>query len=238
MWTYKKSVILALLILALSVAAYHSPGPHQALVVDVEKQVLWCLYWLGLGVLSSVGLGTGLHTFLLYLGPHIAAVTLAAYECGTLNFPSPPYPDSIICPPEEEKSAAQLIPITLWSIMAKVRLEAMMWGAGTALGELPPYFMARAARLSTLGAGRRGRRRSSLEILDDIEKMAEFEELQKKLKHPEQMVIVQLSFVFLTFDSFFFLDLYGSSQVGSGAAGGTGRILRHPGLRFHPESVV
>ena len=23
-----------------------------------------------------------------------------------------------------------------------------MWGAGTALGELPPYFMARAARLS------------------------------------------------------------------------------------------
>lgn len=32
--------------------------------------------------------------------------------------------------------------------MAKVRLEAMCWGAGTALGELPPYFMARAARLS------------------------------------------------------------------------------------------
>ena len=32
--------------------------------------------------------------------------------------------------------------------MAKVRLEAMMWGAGTALGELPPYFMAKAARLS------------------------------------------------------------------------------------------
>lgn len=32
--------------------------------------------------------------------------------------------------------------------MSKVRLEAFMWGAGTALGELPPYFMARAARLS------------------------------------------------------------------------------------------
>jgi len=27
-------------------------------------------------------------------------------------------------------------------------LESFMWGAGTALGELPPYFMARAARLS------------------------------------------------------------------------------------------
>lgn len=32
--------------------------------------------------------------------------------------------------------------------MAKVRVESMMWGIGTALGELPPYFMARAARLS------------------------------------------------------------------------------------------
>lgn len=32
--------------------------------------------------------------------------------------------------------------------MSKVRLEAFMWGAGTALGELPPYFMAKAARLS------------------------------------------------------------------------------------------
>jgi hypothetical protein len=38
--------------------------------------------------------------------------------------------------------------ITLWAIVGKVRLESFMWGAGTALGELPPYFMARAARLS------------------------------------------------------------------------------------------
>lgn len=34
------------------------------------------------------------------------------------------------------------------AIMSKVRLEAFMWGAGTAIGELPPYFMARTARLS------------------------------------------------------------------------------------------
>jgi hypothetical protein len=30
--------------------------------------LLWCGWWVGLGILSSVGLGTGLHTFLLYLG--------------------------------------------------------------------------------------------------------------------------------------------------------------------------
>ncbi|XP_045033265.1 vacuole membrane protein 1-like [Daphnia magna] len=188
LWAYKLSVLFTISLMVLSVIAYHIPGPHQELIISVEKQVIWCLYWLGLGVLSSVGLGTGLHTFLLYLGPHIAAVTLAAYECGTLDFPSPPYPDSIICP--ENETLSQL-PVTLWSIMAKVRLEAMMWGAGTALGELPPYFMARAARLSTLGnKGKRGRRRSSIELNDDIEKLIEFETLQLKQQHPEQMTLL------------------------------------------------
>lgn len=43
--------------------------------------MLFCLWWVGLGVASSIGLGTGLHTFVLYLGPHIAMVTLAANEC-------------------------------------------------------------------------------------------------------------------------------------------------------------
>ncbi|EFX76232.1 hypothetical protein DAPPUDRAFT_199069 [Daphnia pulex] len=175
LWGYKITVLFSIVFLMLSIVAYHTPGPHQELIVSVEKQVIWCLYWLGLGVLSSVGLGTGLHTFLLYLGPHIAAVTLAAYECGTLNFPSPPYPDSIVCPEDDALSSSQL-PVTLWSIMAKVRLEAMMWGAGTALGELPPYFMARAARLLELG--------------DDIEKLIEFEALQLKQQHPEQMTFL------------------------------------------------
>lgn len=45
-----------------------------------------------------------------------------------------------MCP--EERSAGA-VPVTVWSIMSKVRLEAMMWGAGTALGELPPYFVVR-----------------------------------------------------------------------------------------------
>jgi len=36
-------------------------------VDSVWKQLVWCAYWVGLGVLSSIGLGTGLHTFLLYL---------------------------------------------------------------------------------------------------------------------------------------------------------------------------
>lgn len=124
-------------------AALHFEGPHQEYVTLLQSQSSWCLYWVGLGVLSSVGFGTGLHTFLLYLGPHIASVTIAAWECRSTDFPEPPYPAEITC-----LQGGESMSITLWTIMSKVRLEAFMWGAGTALGELPPYFMARAARLS------------------------------------------------------------------------------------------
>lgn len=76
--------------------AIYTPGQHQILVQYLKHKGIFVIYWLGLGILSSVGLGTGLHTFLLYLGPHIASVTLAAYECSSLNFPEPPYPNEYV----------------------------------------------------------------------------------------------------------------------------------------------
>lgn len=48
--------------------------------------------------------------------------------------------------------------------MSKVRLEAFMWGAGTALGELPPYFLSRASRL----AGDGNQDDELLEELEDL----------------------------------------------------------------------
>ncbi|XP_029556315.1 vacuole membrane protein 1 isoform X1 [Salmo trutta] len=166
LWRQRHSVLSLLVLVTLFSIAYSVKGTHQKYVQHMEKRFLWCAYWVGLGILSSVGLGTGLHTFLLYLGPHIASVTLAAYECGSVDFPEPPYPEQIICPQEEVllggteavaqacveglagAAAAVQGSISLWTIVSKVRLEACMWGAGTAIGELPPYFMARAARLS------------------------------------------------------------------------------------------
>ncbi|NWU79298.1 VMP1 protein, partial [Onychorhynchus coronatus] len=144
LWHRRSILVCVLLALATLTATYYIEGAHQQYVRYMEKKFFWCAYWVGLGILSSVGLGTGLHTFLLYLGPHIASVTLAAYECNSVNFPEPPYPDQIICPDEGTTQGS----ISLWAIISKVRLEACMWGAGTAIGELPPYFMARAARLS------------------------------------------------------------------------------------------
>lgn len=37
----------------------------------ISEHGSFAIYWLVLGILSSVGLGSGLHTFVLYLGPHI-----------------------------------------------------------------------------------------------------------------------------------------------------------------------
>ena len=34
--------------------------------------------------------------------------------------------------------------ISFWSILLAVQIESFLWGLGTALGELPPYFVARA----------------------------------------------------------------------------------------------
>jgi len=171
-----QTAILVLLggLIGVYVLLHTVPGAHTESVLRLEKYLAWCLWWVGLGILSSVGLGTGLHTFILYLGPHIAAVTMAAYECGTLDFPEPPYPTTIQCPQPTsgDGSAASLLEVGVWAIIAKVRVEAFCWGMGTAIGELPPYFMARAARLS---GGEPG---------EDTE---EFLELQEKLKNPEKM---------------------------------------------------
>lgn len=140
-----KTTLLFLLTLAtlLITYSYYFEDFHSTYFNIIWKKILWSAYWIGLGILSSVGFGTGLHTFILYLGPHIAKVTLAAYECGSLSFPEPPYPDEIVCPDLPDSR-----PVSVWDIISKVRLEAFMWGAGTALGELPPYFMAKVKRLS------------------------------------------------------------------------------------------
>ncbi|XP_049533467.1 vacuole membrane protein 1 isoform X1 [Anopheles darlingi] len=159
-----------------------TPGQHQQIIKLFKSNGFFMIYWLGLGILSSVGLGTGLHTFLLYLGPHIASVTLAAYECSSLNFPEPPYPNEILCP-ESTSSYGQINP-SLWSIMAKVRLEAFLWGAGTALGELPPYFMAKAARLSG-------------NTKEEHENIQELEKLQKRKKKGEKLTFFDKGKLFM-----------------------------------------
>lgn len=86
----------------------------------------------------------------------------------------------IICP---EETTVTYVP-SLWSIMSKVRFEAFLWGAGTALGELPPYFMAKASRLSGYDP-------------DDAEDLKEFEELNKKRDLGVELSLLERAKIFM-----------------------------------------
>nr|AFK33650.1 unknown [Lotus japonicus] len=144
-------------------------GPHEKHLEELLKYFRFGLWWVVLGIASSIGLGSGLHTFVLYLGPHIAFFTLKAMRCGRVDLKSAPY-DTIQLdrgPSWLDKDCSQFGPplleysshIPLSSILSQVVLEAVLWGMGTAIGELPPYFISRAARLS-------GSKLDSIEELD------------------------------------------------------------------------
>ena len=87
-----------------------------------------------------------MHTFVLYLGPHIAKVTMAANECNYVpeQLPSRWNNDHFKhCPGFDGRPT-----ITMLTVYQSVIIEAFLWGLGTAIGELPPYFVARAASLA------------------------------------------------------------------------------------------
>eukprot|EP00834_Sanchytrium_tribonematis_P001645 NODE_42_length_34079_cov_0.552619.p9 type:complete len:218 gc:universal NODE_42_length_34079_cov_0.552619:11311-10658(-) len=94
-------------------------------------------YWFLLGVASSIGFGSGLHTFLLYLGPHIVHVTHFAQRCGVTDEISRNLYYGL------ELSCSKNSSPSIFEIFYSVSLNTFFWGAGTAIGELPPYFIAK-----------------------------------------------------------------------------------------------
>ena len=76
--------ILASFILLLVARA--TKGPHSDPLERIEHQFWYTLWWFGLGVASSVGLGTGAHTGTLFLFPHICAVVRTAENRKKLDF--------------------------------------------------------------------------------------------------------------------------------------------------------
>ncbi|XP_039055909.1 vacuole membrane protein KMS1-like isoform X2 [Hibiscus syriacus] len=164
-------MLLSILIAVLVVLLVTIEGPHEKHVEEVSRYVRFGLWWIALGVASSIGLGSGLHTFVLYLGPHIALFTIKAMQCGRVDLKSAPY-DTIQLkrgPSWLDKSCEEFGPplfstshgsrVPLSSILPQVQMEAILWGIGTALGELPPYFISRAASES-------GRKFDAMEELD------------------------------------------------------------------------
>jgi len=128
------------------------PGAWTQYCQLAQSAVEYVVWWAGLGVLSSVGLGSGMHTGLLFLFPHIIKVVRTAQECNSLNFVA--YTDMWTsgllkrAPPEDlwKCAAAPASDYSFLEILLKVLPPAIIWGAGTAAGEIPPYALSKRAR--------------------------------------------------------------------------------------------
>ncbi|KAG5500397.1 hypothetical protein JKF63_03489 [Porcisia hertigi] len=121
---------------------------------EMEYALADALYWVVLGVLSSIGFGTGMHSGLLFLFPHIYRTCAAVQSCGNANFWT--YPTNFfygprerlfVCFAPESNPGMAAGRISLVQYLAKVVPACMLWGAGTALGEVPPYALSYAAAL-------------------------------------------------------------------------------------------
>lgn len=121
------------------------------------ETTLYIVWWILLGILSSIGLGTGMHTGLLFLFPHIMFVCLAAETCGGLNFVSWTNMwwtniwyranESFICTSVESSSSS--LPL-FFGIFSKIFIPCFLWGTGSAIGEIPPYAISRATKEASL----------------------------------------------------------------------------------------
>ena len=157
LWALARYVSHPLAVGSLAAAAAGLVGLRAAGLDDAADEAqAWALFgawWLLLGILSSVGLGSGMHSGLLFLWPHALQVSLAAERCGHMHFDAradvwgSAAGKAMPClsPPSAEWGEGQ---VPFWALYRKVILACVLWGFGTALGEIPPYALCYSAALA------------------------------------------------------------------------------------------
>jgi hypothetical protein len=146
-------------LIVLWAATKYSFAPHlfdPPICGEKEPGILWWFelavkessWWMVLGILSSIGFGTGLHSGVMFLFPHVLQVVAAAEACNTTSglvgwFHHPCKLDCLTTTGPKDGSA-----VTVVRIWLLVTVQCMLWGWGTAIGELPPYLVSKAARLA------------------------------------------------------------------------------------------
>lgn len=137
-------------------------APLQAVAAALLSWALFVSWWVGTGVASSVGVGTGAHTGMLFLFPHIHKVCMFAAECPSLDFDTRSNvwgraDVDFVCdcvngtrssanPYKEGGAAGDWISVL--RVFAKAFPAVFLWGSGTAMGEIPPYALSYAAASS------------------------------------------------------------------------------------------
>lgn len=129
-------------------------GYHSSFVFMIEFSVQYVVWWVGLGILSSIGLGSGLQTGVLFLFPHILRICLTAQSCKSTNFDSfsaiwfSQSPHLFKCSDDSSTSL-----VSFWQVWKLVLIPSFLQAVGTSIGEIPPYWMTRAAALAALEDG-------------------------------------------------------------------------------------
>ena len=117
-------------------------GGHLYLPAALAYEAAW---WVGLGILSSIGFGTGLHSGIMFLWPFVMSVILSAEGCQSTNINALyNHPCSLKCGGADAPDGS----LTFFKTFLLLAPAVFLWGSGTAIGELPPYFITRAARRS------------------------------------------------------------------------------------------
>lgn len=142
-------------VLAVWIILDWNPGYHTETLHNIEFWVQYVVWWVGLGILSSIGLGSGLQSGLLFLLPHIVQTCLTAQTCKSLDFDSVSdiwfrTPSTLFKCPENSNVTET---VTLMGMWKKIILVCFLQATGTAIGEIPPYWITRGARLAAIEAG-------------------------------------------------------------------------------------
>lgn len=123
--------------LVISLLYYLNFSMMFPLLVNFNYNFCLCLMWTFLGIMSSIGLGTGFHTGIIFVIPHINNIYQTAMTCGHIQF-------DIYGSNKYQCVTYDNYEPSLWEIYFKCFPAVFFWGLGTALGEVPPYYVARA----------------------------------------------------------------------------------------------
>ena len=115
---------------------YQSPdclGRSAGFLYAPSLAVHESLWWLILGILSSIGLGTGLHSGLMFLWPFVMAVILNVESCKSASFSATyNHPCALGCDASTSSDGTD----TFFNTFMLLFPSIVLWGSGTAIGEL------------------------------------------------------------------------------------------------------
>ena len=104
------------------------------------------LYWFMLGILSSIGLGTGLQTGVLFVFPYIISTYNQNKDDLLISLNGVDYSLSNYTLDTNSTDTYSLTDEDVYNLIYKTYFAclrvALVWGVGTALGEAPPYLIA------------------------------------------------------------------------------------------------